>query len=150
LKEIIKYDGPFVYIDGLIFDITKNVTSVDIEHSERKFGKSNYHMFKLISLWLRVLTNFSIVPLRIATFIGFFMTFVSFIIVIIILILKFKNPEIAAGWASLSMLIVFFSGVQLILIGLVGEYIGRSYIKLNKKPQFVVREYTNFKKLDEK
>ncbi len=150
LKEIIKYDGPFVYIDGLIFDITKNVTSVDIEHSERKLGKSNYNIFKLISLWLRVLTNFSIVPLRIATFIGFFMTFVSFIIVIVILILKFKNPAIAAGWASLSMLIVFFSGVQLILIGLVGEYIGRSYIKLNKKPQFVVREYTNYKESDEK
>ena len=150
MKEIIKYDGPFVYIDGLIFDITKKVTSVDIEHSERKLGKSNYNIFKLISLWLRVLTNFSIVPLRIATLIGFFMTFVSFIIVIVILILKFKNPAIAAGWASLSMLIVFFSGVQLILIGLVGEYIGRSYIKLNKKPQFVVREYTNFKESDEK
>ena len=150
LKEIIKYDGPFVYIDGLIFDITKNVTSVDIEHSERKFGKSNYNIFKLISLWLRVLTNFSIVPLRIATFTGFFMTFVSFIVVIFISILKFKNPGIAAGWASLSMLIIFFSGVQLILIGLVGEYIGRSYIKLNKKPQFVVREYTNSKNLNEK
>lgn len=149
LKEIIKYDGPFVYLDGLIFDITKNVTSVDIEHSQRKFGKSNYNIFKLISLWLRVLTNFSIVPLRIATFIGFFMTFVSFIFVIIILVLKFKNPDIAAGWASLSTLIIFFSGVQLILIGLVGEYIGRSYIKLNNKPQFVVREYTNFKNSDE-
>ena len=150
LKEIIKYDGPYVYIDGLIFDITKNVTSVDIEHSERKIGKSNYNIFKLISLWLRVLTNFSIVPLRIATFVGFFMTFVSFIFVIFISILKFKNPDIAAGWASLSTLIVFFSGVQLILIGLVGEYIGRSYIKLNKKPQFVVREYTNFEITDEK
>ena len=112
--------------------------------------KSNYNIFKLISLWLRVLTNFSIVPLRIATFVGFFMTFVSFIVVIFISILKFKNPGIAAGWASLSTLIVFFSGVQLILIGLVGEYIGRSYIKLNKKPQFVVREYTNFKDSNEK
>ena len=70
-EEIIKYDGPFVYIDGLIFDITKNVTSIDIEHSKRKLGKSNYNLFKLISLWLRVLTNFSIVPLRIATLIGF-------------------------------------------------------------------------------
>ena len=150
LKEIIKYDGPFVYIDGLIFDITKNVTSIDIDHSERKTGSSNYNIFKLISLWLRVLTNFSIVPLRVATFIGFFMTLISFIIVIFIVILKFKNPEIAAGWASLSTLIVFFSGIQLILIGLVGEYIGRSYIKLNKKPQFVIREYCNFNEINEK
>ena len=150
LKEIIKYDGPFVYIDGLIFDITKNVTSIDIDHSERKTGSSNYNIFKLISLWLRVLTNFSIVPLRVATFIGFFMTLISFIIVIFIVILKFKNPEIAAGWASLSTLIVFFSGIQLILIGLVGEYIGKSYIKLNKKPQFVIREYCNFNEINEK
>jgi undecaprenyl-phosphate 4-deoxy-4-formamido-L-arabinose transferase len=149
-KEIVKYDGPFVYIDGLIFDITKNVASVDIEHSERKEGKTNYNIFKLISLWLRVLTNFSIVPLRLATFVGFFMTFISFIIVIVIMFVKINNPGIAAGWASLSMLIVFFSGIQLILIGLVGEYIGRSYIKLNKKPQFIVREYCNFSDQDEK
>ena len=149
-KEIIKYDGPFVYIDGLIFDITKNVTSVDIEHSERKEGKTNYNIFKLISLWLRVLTNFSIMPLRLATYMGFFMTFISFVAVISILIFKFKNPDIPAGWASLSTLIIFFSGIQLILIGLVGEYIGRSYIKLNKKPQFVVREYRNLRETDEK
>ena len=149
-KEIIKYDGPFVYIDGLIFDITKNVTSVDINHSERKEGKTNYNIFKLISLWLRVLTNFSIMPLRLATYMGFFMTFISFVAVISILIFKFKNPDIPAGWASLSTLIIFFSGIQLILIGLVGEYIGRSYIKLNKKPQFVVREYRNLRETDEK
>ena len=90
-KEIVKYDGPFVYIDGLIFDITKNIASVDIEHSERKEGKTNYNIFKLISLWLRVLTNFSIVPLRLATFVGFFMTFISFITVIVIMFIKVNN-----------------------------------------------------------
>ena len=78
------------------------------------------------------------------------MTFISFIIVIVIMFVKINNPGIAAGWASLSMLIVFFSGIQLILIGLVGEYIGRSYIKLNKKTQFIVREYCNFSDQDEK
>ena len=148
LKEIIKYDGPFVYLDGLIFDITKNVTSVDVQHSFRKIGKTSYNFFKLFSLWLRVLTNFSIVPLRIAVFIGFFMTIVSFFSVMVILYIKLKNPNIAAGWASLSMLITFFSGIQLILIGLVGEYVGRSFIKLNRKPQFVVREYSNIKKYE--
>ena len=89
-------------------------------------------------------------PLRLATYMGFFMTFISFVAVISILIFKFKNPDIPAGWASLSTLIIFFSGIQLILIGLVGEYIGRSYIKLNKKPQFVVREYRNLRETDEK
>ena len=100
--------------------------------------KSNYNIFKLISLWLRVLTNFSIVPLRIATLIGFFMTFVSFIIVILIVILKIKNPAIAAGWASISTLIVFFSGIQLMFLGLIGEYVGKILKNVNRENQFLI------------
>ena len=145
-EEIKKYDGPFVYIDGLIFDITKNVSSVDVEHLERMTGNSNYNIFKLISLWLRVLTNFSIVPLRISTIAGFFMTFVSFCSILVIVSIKLLNPTIAAGWASIISVLLFFSGLQFIVLGLIGEYIGRSYLNLNKKPQFVVREYKNLKK----
>jgi glycosyltransferase involved in cell wall biosynthesis len=144
-EEIKKYDGPFVYIDGLIFDITKNVSSVDVEHLERMTGNSNYNIFKLISLWLRVLTNFSIVPLRISTIAGFFMTFVSFCSILVIVSIKLLNPTIAAGWASIISVLLFFSGLQFIVLGLIGEYIGRSYLNLNKKPQFVVREYKNLK-----
>ena len=145
-EEIKKYDGPFVYIDGLIFDITKNVSSVDVEHLERMTGNSNYNIFKLISLWLRVLTNFSIVPLRISTIAGLFMTFVSFCSILVIVLIKLLNPTIAAGWASIISVLLFFSGLQFIVLGLIGEYIGRSYLNLNKKPQFVVREYKNLKK----
>jgi len=145
-EEIKKYDGPFVYIDGLIFDITKNVSSVDVEHLERMTGNSNYNIFKLISLWLRVLTNFSIVPLRISTIAGFFMTFASFCSILVIVSIKLLNPTIAAGWASIISVLLFFSGLQFIVLGLIGEYIGRSYLNLNKKPQFVVREYKNLKK----
>jgi len=138
--EMKKYDGPYVYLDGLIFDITKNVTSVNVEHQKRKEGVSNYNVLKLFSLWLRVLTSFSVAPLRILTFFGFLMLFLSSITIILIITLKFLNPDIAAGWSSLATLIVFFSGLQFIAIGLIGEYIGRSYIKINKKPQFVIRE----------
>ena len=145
-EEIKKYDGPFVYIDGLIFDITKNVSSVDVEHLERMTGNSNYNIFKLISLWLRVLTNFSIAPLRISTIAGLFMTFVSFCSILVIVLIKLLNPTIAAGWASIISVLLFFSGLQFIVLGLIGEYIGRSYLNLNKKPQFVVREYKNLKK----
>jgi len=142
-QEIKKYDGPFVYLDGLIFDITKKVSSVDVEHLDRLSGSSNYNIFQLISLWLRVLTNFSIVPLRISTIAGFFMTLISFCTIIIIVILKLRNPEMAAGWASLATLLLFFSGLQFIVLGLIGEYIGRSFLNLNKKPQFIIREYKN-------
>ena len=142
-EEIKKYDGPFVYIDGLIFDITKNVSSVDIEHLKRMTGNTNYNIFKLISLWLSVITNFSIVPLRISTITGFFMTFVSFCSILIIVALKLLNPSMAAGWASIITVLLFFSGLQFVVLGLLGEYIGRSYLNLNKKPQFIVREYKN-------
>ena len=145
-NEIKKYDGPFVYIDGLIFDVTKNVTSVDVEHLDRMDGKTNYNIFKLISLWLNVLTNFSIVPLRISAITGFFMTIISFCSILIVIIMKLLNPSIAAGWASIISVLLFFSGLQFIVLGLLGEYIGRSYLNLNKKPQYVVRDYINFKK----
>ena len=138
-NEIKKYDGPFVYIDGLIFDVTKNVTSVDVEHLDRMDGKTNYNIFKLISLWLNVLTNFSIVPLRISAITGFFMTIISFCSILIVIIMKLLNPSIAAGWASIISVLLFFSGLQFIVLGLLGEYIGRSYLNLNKKPQYVVR-----------
>ena len=145
-EEIKKYDGPFVYIDGLIFDITKNVASVDVEHLDRMTGNTNYNIFKLISLWLSVLTNFSIVPLRISTIAGFFMTFVSFCSILVIIVIKLLNPSMAAGWASIISVLLFFFGLQFIALGLMGEYIGRSYLNLNKKPQFVVRDYKNIEK----
>ena len=92
-SEIRKYDGPYVYLDGLIFDITKNVTSINIEHQKRREGISNYNFFKLFSLWLRVLTSFSVAPLRMLTFFGFLMIFLnhenyyaSFLLIILLLI----------------------------------------------------------------
>ena len=149
-SEIRKYDGPYVYLDGLIFDITKNVTSINIEHQKRKEGNSNYNFVKLFTLWLRVLTSFSIAPLRMLTFLGFLMVFLSTLVIIIIITLKLLNPDIAAGWSSLATLIVFFSGLQFVATGLIGEYIGRSYIKINKKPQYVIREIIKENNIDEK
>ena len=109
-------------------------------------GKSNYNIFKLVSLWLSVLTNFSIVPLRISTITGFLLTIVSFFSILIVIIMKLINPSTASGWSSLISVLLFFSGVQFIVLGLLGEYIGRSYLNLNKKPQYVVREYINLNK----
>lgn len=144
--ELIKYDGPFVYIDGLILNITNKLGIIDIEHSEREHGKSNYSYKKLISLWLKVVTNFSVVPLRLVTIFGFLMTLVSIVLIITIIFIKLSNPEIPAGWPSLAILVIFFAGIQLIALGIIGEYIGKSYLNLNKKPQYTVRETINYKK----
>ena len=148
--EIKNYDGPFVYIDGLIFDITKNVTTINVNHLDRKDGKSNYNFIKLFSLWLRVLTNFSIAPLRFVTFLGFLMTILSILALILIISIKIANPDIAAGWTSLASIIIFFSGLQFVAIGLIGEYVGKSYLKLNKKPQYIIRNIINQNQINEK
>ncbi|OGX03236.1 MAG: ribonuclease III [Omnitrophica bacterium RIFCSPLOWO2_12_FULL_50_11] len=143
VEEIIKYDGPYAYIDGLILDVTRSIIAIDIEHEARFSGKGNYTLKKSISLWLKMATSFSILPLRIASVAGIVLATLSLVLIMIIVIQKFSHPEIPAGWASLAAAILFVGGAQFACIGLVGEYLGRAYLKLNRKPQFVVREITH-------
>lgn len=143
VEEIKKYDNPYPYIGGLIFRATQNIGSVVVEHRERKTGKSNYNISKLLSLWFNGFTNFSVKPLRISSLLGILLSCISFIFMIIVLIRKLINPEIQMGWTSLMVGIVFFGGIQLISIGLLGEYIGRIFLCINKSPQFVIKESMN-------
>lgn len=145
VKELIKYDGPYPYIQGLILRTTRNVTHVLVEHQKREVGKSNYNLLKLLRLWTNGLTNFSIKPLRISTFLGTFFALVGFIVSLVLFIRKIVNPSIQLGWTSLMVTIVFLSGVQLISIGMLGEYIGRLFMFQNKSPQFVIKEVVNLK-----
>lgn len=140
VKELIKYDGPYAYVDGLILDITRSITAIDIEHEARCSGKGNYTLRKSISLWLKMATSFSILPLRIASIAGIVLATLSLLLITIIVIQKLVHPEIPAGWASLTAAVLFVGGAQFACIGLIGEYLGRAYLKLNRKPQFVVRE----------
>ena len=140
VTEIVKYDGPFVYVDGLILDVTRSIVSIGIQHQERHGGIGNYNLKKSISLWLKMVTSSSIIPLRIASFAGVILAFLSLILIVATVIQKLNNPEIQAGWASLIATILFVGGAQLACIGMVGEYLGRAYLKLNRQPQFVVRE----------
>jgi len=139
-QEIIRYDGPYVYIDGLILDITRHITSVPIQHQMRHEGKGNYGLRRSISLWLKMATSFSIIPLRIASFTGMVLAVVSAIGAIIVIVEKLRHPEIPAGWTSMSVIVLFMGGLQLLCLGVIGEYLGRAYLKLNRKPQFSVRE----------
>lgn len=139
VDEIIKYDGPYSYIDGLILRITRNMAMAEVKHNERKVGKSNYNIFKLLALWMNGFTSFSIIPLRAATFSGFVFSFIGFIFILFLLIMKFIS-NVQLGWTSIMVSIVFFCGIQLISIGLLGEYIGRIFMSINKSPQFIVKE----------
>lgn len=140
--EVIKYDGPYAYLDGLILSVTRSIKSIDIAHQQRHEGKGNYNLKRSISLWLRMATSFSVVPLRMATMLGFSMTILSIIVIGIVLVQKFLYPAVAAGWTSLIAAVLFVGGIQTFCVGMLGEYLGRAYLKINGKPQFVVRETT--------
>ncbi|WP_347261785.1 glycosyltransferase family 2 protein [Rudaea sp.] len=141
--EVVKYDGPYAYVDGLILDVTRNIDVLTIEHQARFAGEGNYNLRRSLSLWLKMATSFSIVPLRIATVLGLSITALSLIVGIVIIVRKLSHPELlASGWASLIATVLFVGGIQTFCLGLLGEYLGRAYLKINKKPQFVIRERT--------
>lgn len=111
-KEIIKYEGPYAYLDGLILNVTKSITSIDINHGARYIGTGNYNLRRSMSLWLKMATNFSIIPLRIATVMGFILSITSLIMLIIVIIDKIIHPTISAGWASIMTAVLFIGGIQ--------------------------------------
>ena len=146
IDEVIKYTGPHPYIDGLILRITRRYGRVLVEHQSSEKDKSGYTFRKLIALWMNMFTNFSIHPLRIATFVGFFFSFVGLLGAVIFFIEKLQNPNLPVGWASLIICLLVISGIQLFALGMVGEYLGRLFLKDSGKPQFVVRKAVNCKR----
>lgn len=148
-NEIIKYNNPYPYLGGLLLSVTNNVTNVEMPHEERKKGESSYTLSKLIMLWLNGFTAFSVKPLRVAGVIGALISFFGFIFAVFVFINKMLNPTISVGWSSLISVMIFMGGVTLITLGLIGEYVGRIYLSINKKPQFVVKEKYNIENNEE-
>jgi len=140
VDEVCKYGGAFPYIDGLIFRVTQNIEQIEVEHRERLVGESTYTWKKLFLLWLNMFLNFSIKPLRIAALAGVFMAGLSVLGLIVIVADKiWINPNVTVGIPTVLVAIALFSGVQLIILGAVGEYLGRVFLDQNGTPQFVVR-----------
>ena len=139
VKEICKYDGPFVYVDGLILQVTQNIGRVQVEHAAREAGRSGYTLTKLVKLWLSMFVNFSTVPLHLATMLGFALAGFGFLYAIEVIAEHFLYQQ-PLGWSSMMAALLVFSGAQLLVLGLVGEYLGRLYLTANRKPQFTVRE----------
>src|SRR6266704_1606830 len=138
VREITRYDGPFPYVDGLILQVTQDIDRLLVRHLPRAVGRSNYTMRRLLRLWLSMFVNFSVMPLRISTLTGFALSLVGTIgsLVALTEALFFDPP---AGWASLMAAVLLLSGVQLVILGIVGEYLGRLYLTANRKPQSVVK-----------
>jgi undecaprenyl-phosphate 4-deoxy-4-formamido-L-arabinose transferase len=136
--EVAKSRTPYPYIDGLIFQITQNAGAVPVRHAGREQGRSGYTFRKLVRLWISMLVNFSVLPLRLMTFAGMITSALGFLAVIEVLLehLLRRNPT---GWSSLMAAILLLSGMQLLLLGIMGEYVGRIYLGISDKPQSVVR-----------
>ena len=118
--------------------MTRSITTIDIEHQERHEGEGNYNLRRSLSLWLKMATSFSVLPLRLATYAGFALAALSLVMIIFVMVQKLLHPDLAAGWASLIATVLFIGGIQTLCIGVIGEYLGRTYLKLNHKPQFSV------------
>lgn len=150
VDELLRYENPFPYLPGLLLRTTRNMANVKLDHRERESGESGYTLGKLLSLWINGFTAFSIKPLRAASFIGSFFALLGFVSLIILIISKLSGVNIKLGWTSTVSLIMFFDGMILIVLGLIGEYIGRIYLCINMTPQYVVREYMVNDSLKEK
>jgi len=140
IDEITRYTGPFPYVDGLVLRATNSISSVLVEHRERAVGTSNYTLKKLVRLWLSIFINFSIKPLRLFALFGIVVTVLSFLASVAFIIEKLIFPDIQMGWTSLIVSILFFAGVQIVFLGLIGEYVGKHYLQSSGTPQWTIRE----------
>lgn len=143
VEDMIRYENSYPYVIGLVLRSTKNITNVIVNHREREEGKSGYTLKKLFTLWFNGFTAFSVKPLRIATCLGALSAFVGFAYGIYTIIKRFVNPAVPLGYSSMMAALVFFCGMIMVMLGLIGEYIGRIYISMNSSPQYVIRERIN-------
>jgi glycosyltransferase involved in cell wall biosynthesis len=140
VKSISAYDRNYVFIDGLLAWVTRNIGYVPVEHEERKLGSSGYGLKKLFTLSMNMVTNFSILPLQVASVLGFGFAFIGFLMAIYFFIKKVFFDIPVTGYTSLMTAITIFAGIQLVTLGLIGEYVGRIHLNINAKPQFLIRE----------
>jgi len=140
VQEILKYRGPYPYVDGLVLRCARNIGTLAATHAERREGRSTYTWRKLVGLGLNMFVNFSVAPLRLSGLLGVAASGIGLILGIDVVVERLVRPGVPVGWASVLVAILVFSGVQLVMLGLIGEYLGRLFLTENQTPQFVVRE----------
>lgn len=139
IDRIKKYTGPYPYIDGLILAATNRIERLEVRHEPRREGHSSYSFRRLVRLWMNMFFNFSVMPLRAASVLGFALGLAGLLGLIAVLVEHFLLKTDVPGWASLMATMALASGTQLVMLGLLGEYIGRAYMTLAGRPQSIVR-----------
>ena len=142
--EVIKYQNPFPFLEGLIVRVTKRIKKIPMENRNRADNNaSGFSLAKSISLFANGFTSFSVKPLRAATFSGVAVAVVGLLYALWTIINRIVNPMVPVGWSSTIAVVLVLGGVILVDLGMIGEYIGRIYISLNNSPQYVVKKLIN-------
>lgn len=142
VQLILPYDLSFVYLDGLLAWYTDRFAQVEVEHHPRLHGRSTYTLRKLITLAFNLFTNFAIGPLQVVSLIGFASTVFGLVLAAYYLVMRLVGQITVPGFATLAILVLVMGGLQLLSLGLIGEYLGRVHLNVNRKPQFAVRAMT--------
>ena len=140
IREMCKYNNPYPYLVGLVLRVTRKIAWVETNHRSRLQGTSGYSFVRLLGLWLNGFTAFSVKPLRLSTFLGFFFAFLGFAFSILVVVRRLLGLTTVDGWSTIISLILIIGGLILMMLGLIGEYIGRIYICINDSPQYVIKE----------
>lgn len=140
--EVIKYTGFSPYVDGIFYRVTNNIGNIPIEHHKRAYGQSGYTLRKLIRQWTAYF-NYSVIPLRLASFVGVLVACIGFFAGVVTIVRKILDPTIISGWASTTCLLLFLSGLILMVLGIIGEYLGKIILTINQTPQYIIRERFN-------
>ncbi len=143
--EVITFETYNPYIDAIFYRATKNIGMVPVEHFKRDYGQSGYTFKKLLRLWMAY-WNFSAIPLRISLFVGIFAAVTGAVLSVILIINKILSPDIPMGWSSMMCILVMLFGILLMMMGVFGEYVGKTLLMLNKTPQYIVRDEVGIKK----
>jgi polyisoprenyl-phosphate glycosyltransferase len=137
--EVCRFIGPYPYIDGIILTLTTRIGNIVVTHHKRFSGHSNYNMRRAAGVWFKLFTGFSVAPLRIAALTGLIIAVTGLGLMVYYLCEYFFTSHIVEGWTTMVLLLLFFGGLILMILGLLGEYIGRIYLTLNGKPQYSIR-----------
>lgn len=149
VDEIVRYQRPYPYIGGLLLRATQNIGMVPLKRQRRLSGSSGYSLKKMLQLWINGFTAFSVKPLRVATGLGMLCAVTGFIWAAALVVRRLFFADFVSGYVSTIVCIVFFSGMIMMLLGIIGEYIGRIYISINNAPQYVIREVAGAEKDEE-
>ncbi len=144
-QRICNYTGPYPYVDGLILGATNRIERLQVEHAHREEGQSGYTLRRLVRLWMNMFFNFSVMPLRLASVLGTLLCVVGLVLLVAVLIEHYFSDVQQVGWGSLMAAVAIFSGSQLLILGVLGEYVGRAYMTVSRKPQALVRDVTAYK-----